>query len=146
MSTTLEDVGKEAGCAYRTIRNRAAAGDWVEKRRQFQSKVRTEVESRVLVHHARRRVNMLKIADAMKGVATMSLTRLAYEMTQKLDMRLTTNETRQMFKDATDIERAALGIPDGEAFDDGELDAKIADLIAEFDAIEAASGDGSSEP
>jgi hypothetical protein len=84
-------------------------------------------------HQAKRRANMLKVADAMKRVAATSLGRLARAMEQDPGLRLTTNETRQMFKDATEIERSALGIPESEAMSNGELDTKIGALIAELD-------------
>ena len=60
-------------------------------------------------------------------------------------LRLTTNETRQMFKDATEIERNALGIPDAEAMSDGELDAKIGSLIAELDRAREGDDPGPDE-
>lgn len=132
--TTLEDVAKEYGCSYRTIRDRASKGDWYQRRRQFADKVRNEAEDRAVSHQAKRRANMLKVADGMKSAAAMSLKRLLEEMENDPTKRLSVNELRQMFKDATDIERAALGMPDREAMNDGEIDAKIADLVARFDA------------
>jgi hypothetical protein len=138
---TLEDLSKEYGCHYQTIRNRSYKGNWSEQKRQFQSKVRTKAENLAASHQAKRRANMLTVADSMKQVAGISVQRLLAELQASATSRLTVNEIRQMFKDATDIERIALGIPDGQAMTDGELDAAISDLVAELDT--GGAGDGS---
>jgi hypothetical protein len=137
---TLGDLAEKYGCHYQTIRNRSYKEKWLEQKRRFQSKVRTQTENLAATHQAKRRASMLTVADSMKRVAGISIKRLLKELENDTGKRLSVNELRQMFKDATDIERVALGIPDGQAMTDEELDATIVDLIAELDSGGEASG------
>jgi hypothetical protein len=144
-ATTLDDLAKEYGCHYQTIRNRSYKEEWSEQKRQFQAKVRTQAENLAVTHQAKRRANMLTVADSMKAVAGLSIQRLHDELKGDNKRRLTVNEIRQMFKDATDIERVALGIPDGQAMTDDELDSTIADLVAELDGARTPNGSPGSD-
>lgn len=136
---SLGDVATKFGCAYSTVRNRAGKEGWLSDRRQFRAQVRIKTQNRAVTHQAKRRADMLTVADSMKRVAVLSIQRLLAEMTRDPTMRLSVNELRQMFRDAVEIEKTALGIKEGEAMTDDEIDATIADLVAEIDEG-AASG------
>lgn len=124
-SVTLESLAEDFGCHYSTIRKQAAKDKWTEARQRWRAEVEAETKAKLVTLEASRRLDMLDIAEKMRGIGFESLRRIGLNMSRDPNFRLEPQETRLLLKDATEIMRRALGIPDVVAMTDEEIDAAL---------------------
>lgn len=148
---SLRDLARKHGCHQSTIRGRSAREDWPGKRRQHRDRVSTEVQSTAIELEASHRAEMIRIAQRMQLAGMTSLDRHLALLEADPDWTLDVDQTRLLLKDATEIVRRALGIPETvdvreyERLSDDERRRRIAALLDRAGARRAGpAADGAS--
>ena len=134
VTLTLDQVAENNGISASTLRARAAREKWTQERKRYGLKLTAEAEKIATKTQARRLARQLTIADSMKALGAEALRRTIGDFERDTGRRLDLDELRLLIKDATEIERRALGMPDAVMMTGRELDDRLLGLLAELDA------------
>ncbi len=133
VSLSLDKLAEKHGINQGYFRKKAAELKWTEKRERYRSQIQAEAGEISVKTEAKRRARMLTIADSMKALGASALGRLIRDFESDTKKRLTIEDLRLLIKDATEIERRALGMADHVIMTDGELENRILEIVSELD-------------
>jgi hypothetical protein len=134
ITLTLDKVAKNNGVTPCVLRLRAAKEKWTQERKRYHTKLATEAEKIATKTQAKRLARQLTIADSMKALGAEALRRTIKDFDGDAARRLNLDELRLLIKDATEIERRALGMPDAVMMTGKELDDRLLGILSELDA------------
>lgn len=133
VSLSLDGLAEKHGLAAGNLRSKAAALKWTEKRERFRDEVQAEAAKLSKKTEVKRRARMLTIADSMKALGSSALARLIKDFEADGKKRLSIEDLRLLIKDATEIERKALGMADAVIMTDREIEDRILKLMEDGD-------------
>ncbi|HQM37587.1 MAG TPA: hypothetical protein PLN64_01565 [Candidatus Bipolaricaulis anaerobius] len=100
------------GCSPRAIAGRCSREQWTAKRAEHMQSVSRELRERAVDLEASYRAEMLRTAQEMTRAGMLSLSRHLARLEADADVALEVEQTRLLLKDASEIVRKALGIPE----------------------------------
>jgi len=104
-TVTLETLAASHGPVFETVARRSSKEGWVEQRRLFRDESSRKTRERLLAREVNIRVRHQQTAQQMQKAALRRMATMHPE-------ELTPSEVRMFLRDAIDIERKALGLPD----------------------------------
>lgn len=104
-TVTLEILAARHGPVYETVARRSSKEGWVAQRQMYRDESSRKTRERLLAREVNTRVRHQQTAQQMQKAA---LRRMATMIPEELSP----SEVRMYLRDAIDIERKALGLPD----------------------------------